>query len=79
MLFILHRRRFDPAFLKVPFGWKLNRLSKSVTVFSPPGFLGQELPVREYNSRTLENHELMRKSFIEYVNGRGTLEGIPVD
>ena len=79
MLFILHRRRFDPAFLKVPFGWKLNRLSKSVTAFSPPGFLGQELPVREYNSRTLENHELMRKSFIEYVNGRGTLEGIPVD
>lgn len=77
MLFLLHRRRFDPCFLKSPKGWKLIKDKTHGDHYVPPGFLAEELPVRQYASKTLEGHEVMRRSFIEYVNGRGTLEGIP--
>ncbi len=58
--------------------------------FIPPGLLGEPLPTESRHSDvlggdveaygnlgTLLGHEAMRRSFIEYVNGRGTLEGIP--
>ena len=59
----------------------------------PPGLLSEPLPVIEHESLVLGGvvlrygnvvegsailtHEATRLSLIEYVNGRGTLEGIP--
>lgn len=63
MLFLLHRRRFDPDFLKRSEDWK------------PNGFLGKSLPT---HTPTLEGHEAMRKSFLNYVRGHGSIEGIPM-
>ncbi len=63
MLFILHRRRFAPSFLRRDEDW------------TPTGFLGESLPT---HTETLRNHECTRKAFIEYVRGRGTIDGIPL-
>lgn len=63
MLFILHRRRFDKEFLSREEDWQ------------PQGFLGQSLPT---HTSTLQGHEAMRKSFLNYVRGMGTIEGIPM-
>ena len=86
MLFILHRRRYDSQFLKLPNGWKMRE-----DVLVPPGILGEKLPISsyyssvmncwvdEYNAKTtLPGHEAMRQSFIKYVNGEGKIEGIPL-
>lgn len=70
MLFLLHRRRFDPQFLYRDENWK------------PSGFLACSIPVRcfangkEYPAQRA--HEQLRVSFINYVRGHGTIEGIPL-
>ena len=64
MLFLLHRRRYDPDFLKPKFEWR------------PNGFFGKGIPRRSDAQR---QHEATRLALIEYVNGRGTLEGIPTN
>lgn len=63
MMFLLHRRRYDPSFMRRSENWQ------------PYGFLAQSLPTR---SPTQESHEAMRKSFLNYVRGCGTIEGIPL-
>jgi hypothetical protein len=71
MLFVLHRRRYDSEFLRVPKNWKLTEFvedGKTSTMFVPPGQLKKPIPCK---------HESMRKSLVQYVNGRGTLDGIP--
>ena len=71
MLFVLHRRRYDGSFLMTPQGWMSTRFVDNGKIsFSlvPPGQLKEPIPCK---------HEAMRKSLIEYVNGRGTLDGIP--
>lgn len=74
MLFILHRRRFDPNCLVNPRGWSKRRVEHARETFFPNGLLGREIPG---HTITLQAHESMRKALIEYVNGRGTLDGIP--
>jgi hypothetical protein len=70
MLFLLHRRRYDPGFMLRGDDWQ------------PSGFLAKEIPVRrmangqEYS--TQRAHENLRKSFLNYVRGNGTIEGIPL-
>ena len=64
MLFILHKRRFDKECLTHPDGWIESTDGKLL----PSGQLSYEIGCK---------HEITRKSLIEYVNGRGTLEGIP--
>ena len=64
MLFILHKRRFDKECLVGPDGW----IKSTDGNLLPPGQLSYEIGCK---------HETMRRSLIEYVNGRGTLEGIP--
>ncbi|MBQ2625262.1 MAG: DUF2357 domain-containing protein [Kiritimatiellae bacterium] len=64
MLFILHKRRFDKECLVAPDGW----IKSTDGNLLPPGQLSYEIGCK---------HETMRRSLIEYVNGRGTLEGIP--
>ena len=63
MLFILHRRRFDPTFFRRAETW------------TPGGFLGENLPT---HTDSLQNHERTRIAFIQYVRGRGTIDGIPL-
>ena len=72
MLFLLHRRRFDGKFLLKPNEW--NRSQDDPSKWVPTGFLNEKLPS---HTLTLASHEAMRQSLIEYVNGRGTLDGIP--
>ncbi len=74
MLFVLHRRRFDPECLTNPRGWVRQRGRDGRETLVPYGLLGKEIPGFTI---TLQAHEAMRKSLIEYVNGRGNLEGIP--
>ena len=74
MLFILHRRRFDPNCLVNPIGWSKRKEEHGRETFFPSGLLGREIPG---HTITLQAHESMRKALIEYVNGRGTLDGIP--
>ena len=74
MLFILHRRRFDPECLADPRGWVRQCGRDGRETLVPDGLLGKEIPGFTI---TLQAHEAMRKSLIEYINGRGTLEGIP--
>lgn len=64
MLFLLHRRRFDGKCLTHPVGW----IKSSKGTLQPPGQLSYPIGCK---------HEAMRVSFIGYVNGMGTLEGIP--
>ena len=70
MLFLLHRRRYDPSFLLRGEDWQ------------PSGFLASEIPVRrmpngqEYS--TQRAHENLRVSFLNYVRGHGTIDGIPL-
>jgi len=59
MLFVLHKRRYDPGFFTHECEWR------------PKGLLAKSLMFIS------ANQENTRKSLIEYVNGRGTLEGIP--
>lgn len=63
MLFMLHRRRWDPGFLKRAEDWQ------------PIGFLAEPLPT---HTPTLQGHEAMRRSFLNYVRGHGTIDGIPL-
>lgn len=82
LLFLLHRRRVDSSFLVHPNEWQYKTWRWDVGApaqrgYYPSGYLGEELPCKVYKSESLESHEAMRKSFIEYINGRGTLEGIP--
>ena len=63
MLFLLHRRRYDPNFMLRSEGWQ------------PSGFLAERLPTR---TQTQEGHEKTRVSFLNYVRGHGTIEGIPL-
>ncbi len=63
MLFLLHRRRYDPSFLMRSEDWE------------PNGFLAEQLPTR---TLTQEGHEKTRVSFLNYVRGHGTIEGIPL-
>lgn len=74
MLFILHRRRFDPNCLVNPSGWSKQRETHGKETLAPCGLLGKELP---RHTIALQDHESMRRALIEYVNGRGTLDGIP--
>lgn len=74
MLFILHRRRFDPNCLVNPHGWTKRGEVQGRETLSPSGLLGREIPG---HTITLQAHESMRKALIEYVNGRGSLDGIP--
>lgn len=70
MLFLLHRRRYDPGFLLRSADWQ------------PHGFLSQTIPVRrlpsgqEYPAQRA--HEQLRVSFLNYVRGHGTIDGIPL-
>jgi len=70
MLFLLHRRRYDPVFLQRSEDWK------------PSGFLSNPVPVRRYASGqeypAQRAHEQLRISFLNYVRGRGTIDGIPL-
>ena len=70
MLFLLHRRRFDSGFLYRSEDWQ------------PSGFLSQSIPVRRYASGqeypTQRAHERLRVSFLNYVRGHGTIDGIPI-
>lgn len=73
MLFLLHRRRSDDGFLEAPEGWSFRKwrwemLSDEQEGLYPDGFLGETLPCK---------HESLRQSLIEYVNGRGRIDGIP--
>lgn len=62
LLFLLHRRRYDDAFLRVQKEWK------------PTGFFGQSIP---HDSPAKATHDATREAVIAYVNGRGSLKGIP--
>ena len=62
MLFLLHKRRSDTSFFRQKSCWH------------PEGFLDQPLPPI---TPTLRVHEQTRQAFIKYVNGNGTLDGIP--
>lgn len=70
MLFLLHRRRADPSFMQRSEAWQ------------PSGFLASEIPVRRMPSgqeySTQRAHENLRVSFLNYVRGHGTIEGIPL-
>ena len=59
MLFVLHKRRYDPGFFTHECEWH------------PKGLLAKSLAFISVNQ------ENTRKSLVEYVNGRGTLDGIP--
>lgn len=71
MMFLLHRRRFDPKFLHRDESWK------------PHGVLAIDIIPRinlrdgkEYPSQRA--HADLRKSFLNYVRGHGKIEGIPL-
>jgi hypothetical protein len=70
MLFLLHRRRYDPSFLQRSEDWR------------PNGFLSAPIPVRRYASGqeypAQRAHEQLRVSFLNYVRGHGTIDGIPL-
>lgn len=61
MLFMLHKRRYDPKFFVHKSEWL------------PTGLLAKPLTFIS------NNQEKTRRSLIEYINGRGTLEGIPMN
>ena len=77
MLFILHRRRYDHACLANPHGWERTKDANGRERLVPGGLLAEKLPWEEANSGTLKSHEAMRNALVDYVNGRGTLDGIP--
>lgn len=70
MLFLLHRRRFDSQFLHRDQDWL------------PKGILAVEIRPRrlpngmEYPSQRA--HADLRNSFLNYIRGNGTIEGIPL-
>lgn len=70
MLFLLHRRRYDPSFMLRSESWQ------------PSGFLARTIPVRRYANgleySSQRAHEQLRESFLNYVRGHGTIEGIPM-
>lgn len=73
MLFLLHRRRYDEQFMKSPNGWvtckwRWEMLSEEQEGLYPSGCIGEKLPCK---------HEVLRRALIEYINGRGTIDGIP--
>ena len=63
MLFLLHRRRYDSDFILRSENWQ------------PSGFLAESLPTR---TQTQTGHEALRVSFLKYVRGHGTIDGIPM-
>lgn len=70
MLFILHRRRYDSCCLIEPKGWTVVIFKDEDGVerpkLQPFGQLKDAIPCK---------HDDMRRNLIEYVNGRGKLEG----
>jgi len=62
LLFLLHRRRYDAAFLGDLKEWK------------PNGFFGKMIP---HDTPAKATHDATREAVVAYVNGRGKLKGIP--
>lgn len=65
MLFILHRRRFDSMFFNQPEDWE-------------PGFNLSYVIPNPGDSEARRTHEETRISLIKYIQGHGTIEGIPI-
>ncbi len=68
MLFLLHRRRYDEKFLKLEDNWQ------------PSGLLARKIGGGIYGSTSTEEiYEKTRLALIDYLQGHGTIAGIPME